>query len=208
VTCRHFVILVALSFLCFPNKTAGQTGPQVRANSGSVRQEDPDSLDRLRSDAFKVPCLSALISPEKNATRLTQREFQDHAELRVRAAGLQPISWDACQAPDSRNWGPIAPQTLSRSFLGITAYIREDGTFSVNLDVFRVVTWRVPRIDATDDGYRAALLKIDSDSEPTYSLELHRTPTLQHEGRSAIVFDALDRLMDRFLVRYLRANQR
>lgn len=177
----------------------------------SVQVEDVDGFDRIRTGAFQTPCLSASVLPSNNnPARLSEAEFSNRVELRMRAASLRPVRWEreTCPLPDSRETRPGASgPALAAIALGVTAYINPDGTFSVDLSIFRVVEWRTGAARGADDGRRAAVLKVDSDREPSFDMALRRTPELRHEGSPAAVLAAVDRLLDRFLVRYLKANQ-
>jgi hypothetical protein len=184
--------------------------PRAVPSAQSVRAEDDEGLDRLRSPEFRTPCLSASVLPgSSSAAGLSDSDFSNRVEVRLRAAGLRPVPWDRERCPLPAHDGPrtVTGPALTTVALGVTTYLDTAGTFSIELTTYRVVEWRVVQGTPDDDGRRAALLEVDSDREPSFNIALRRTPDLRHEGRPAPILEAVDRMLDRFLVRYLRANQ-
>jgi hypothetical protein len=175
--------------------------PNSSAPQPPNRLETPDNLGSLQSEAYRMPCLSANIIGD-NPIGVTEREVSNRAELRLRAVGLTPIPFAACGLPDFE--APFATtEQMNSVWLAVEPYFPDGSTFNVEVRIFRVAKWRVGSPTATDDGFRGRLMSINSYKEPTFP-----SRRLRHDGRGVTVLDAVDRLLDAFLVDYLRANQR
>ncbi len=172
-----------------------------------MRLDTNDEPSALKSVAYRTPCLSANIVGDTVAG-ITEQQLVDRAELRLRAVGLSPIPWTKCEFRDIAEATATAKtateQQMRLLWVAVEPYFRNDGTFEIQVDVFRIAKWPVADARPGDDGFRGRLLKVDSDQEPQIPLPRYQ---IRHEGKAGPVFDALDRLMDRFLVDYLRQNE-
>lgn len=165
--------------------------------------ETLDDRSALRSDRHKTPCLSANIVGT-NTIGVTERELSNRAELRLRAVGISPVPFEKCDLPERDPEAKTAtPEQMRTLWLVVEPYFRDDGTFEVSIEVFRFAKWEVAKARPGDDGFRGRLLRIESHRQPQ-----PWQPRLRHLGRAATVMEAVDRVMDEFLVEYLRQNQR
>jgi len=197
-------IVLVLTAVPLPAQRSGSQSTQ--SNPETTRLDDVDQRSTLQSLSYRTPCLSVNIIGS-SPIEITDREVSNRAELRLRAAGLKPVPFENCGLPDDRIPGESSKvatrEQMDTVWLSVEPWFQDASTFSLQVKVFRFVKWRVGDPTRADDGFRARLLTVDGYSEPILP-----SRRLRHEGRASAVIEAVDRLMDGFLVQYLRANQR
>lgn len=175
--------------------------PSTSPAANVVKLASYEDGGTLQTPDYRRPCLSASIVGT-NPLDLTERDLSNRAELRMRSVGLDPVPFEKCGFPTDD--AKVANQEqMNRVWFSVSPYFRDASTFTVDVEVRRIVKCRVAEPTAGDDGYRAALVLVDRWNEPVII-----SRPLRHEGRSSSVLEAVDRLMDGLLVRYLKANQK